>query len=163
MNMARMTTLLVAGTLSVVATSPSAMAGSEGRSSAAIVKAVLNEKLGKPILVDRRGRTLYLFAADFHNKSTCFNDSTYHCSKAWPPLRTTGKPHAGPGVKSSLLGSIKRPDGAAQVTYNGHPLYTDAGYAQYSLTADTKPGDINGQLFLGVWFVVSPGGKKIAH
>ena len=115
------------------------------------------------ILVDRRGRTLYLFQADFRNKSTCFNDATYHCSKAWPPLRTTRKPIAGPGVKASLLGSIKRPDGAAQVTYNGHPLYTDAGSAQYSLVADAKSGDSNGQGFLGVWFVVSPSGKKVVH
>ena len=163
MNMPRMTSLLVFGALGAVATSPSAMAGSEGRSSAALVKVALNEKLGKSILVDGRGRTLYMYASDSRNKSACFNDATYHCSKAWPPLRTTGKPHAGPGVKPSLLGSIKRTDGAAQVTYNGHPLYTDAGSAQYSLTADSKPGDINGQLFLGIWFVVSPGGKKIAH
>jgi predicted lipoprotein with Yx(FWY)xxD motif len=163
MNMPRMTSLLVVGALGAIATSQSAMARSEGASSAAAVKVALNEKLGKPILVDGRGRTLYMYASDSRNKSTCFNDATYHCSKAWPPLRSTGKPHAGPGVKSSLLGSIKRADGAAQVTYNGHPLYTDAGSAQYSLTADTKPGDINGQLFLGIWFAVSPGGKKIAH
>lgn len=135
-------------------------AGRDVASSTAIVKVAFNKKLGKPILVDSRGFTLYLYAADQRNKSQCFNDAQYHCSKAWPPLRTSGKPRAGRGVKAALLGTIKRKDGAAQVTYNGHPLYTDAGAPKFSLTGDAKPGDTNGQSFLGVWFVVSPSGRQ---
>jgi predicted lipoprotein with Yx(FWY)xxD motif len=161
MHASRSASLLVAGALGAVTVSPAAIAGGGEASSPAVVKIALNPKLGKSILVDRRGRTLYLYESDSRNKSACFNDATYHCSKAWPPLRTSGKPNAGAGVKASLLGVIKRPDGAAQVTYNGHPLYTDAGSPRYSLAADRKPGDINGQQFIGVWYVVSPAGKKI--
>lgn len=163
MHVSRSASLLAAGVLGAVTVSPAAIAGGDGASSPAVVKVAVNPKLGKPILVDKRGRTLYLYLSDSRNKSACFNDATYHCSKAWPPLRTTGKPHAGPGVKAALLGVIKRPDGAAQVTYNGHPLYTDAGAPKFSLVADTKPGDINGQQFLGIWYVVSPAGKQIAR
>jgi predicted lipoprotein with Yx(FWY)xxD motif len=104
------------------------------------------------VLVDSQSRTLYLWQADKGSKSTC-NGA---CAAAWPPLETTGKPNAGGGVKSSLLGTTKRADGSEQVTYNGHPLYTFQG--------DTASGDTNGQGSAGfgaLWFVLSPTGTKI--
>jgi predicted lipoprotein with Yx(FWY)xxD motif len=151
---------LVVGVLVVAAPGPVSAEGDAARSPA-VVKAAANKKLGKTILVDGRGFTLYVYTADQRNRSQCVNDAQYHCSKAWPPLRTSGKPHAGRGVKSALLGTIKRKDGAPQVTYNGHPLYTDAGAAKFSLAGDAKPGDANGQGFLGIWFVISPAGKQL--
>jgi predicted lipoprotein with Yx(FWY)xxD motif len=127
--------------------------------SGTVVKAVFNKHLKKLILVNARGLTLYGWTQDFGDKPTCYNDPTYHCSKAWPPLITSGKPHAGPGVKSSLLGMVKRKDGTEQVTYKGWPLYTDAGGISFGLHADKKPGDLNGIGFAGLWFVVEPSGK----
>jgi predicted lipoprotein with Yx(FWY)xxD motif len=41
----------------------------------------------------------------------------------WPPVLTSGKPEAGPGVDQHALGTIVRPDGTHQVTYNDKPLY----------------------------------------
>ena len=49
------------------------------------------------VLVNRAGRTLYLFNPDQQKKVTC----TGRCAKAWPPLYTTGKPVAGSGIKAS--------------------------------------------------------------
>jgi predicted lipoprotein with Yx(FWY)xxD motif len=104
------------------------------------------------IIVDGRGRTLYLFEKDRRGHSACSGT----CATYWPPLLTTGKPAAGTGVKKSLLGTIRRANGKKQVTYNGHPLYR---YIQ-----DRKPGQITGQdshFFGASWYVVSPSGKKI--
>jgi predicted lipoprotein with Yx(FWY)xxD motif len=109
-------------------------------------------RLGE-ILVDAKGRTLYLFKQDKGPKTTCFGS----CAAAWPPLRTKSKPTAGRDAKSSLVTTSKRPDGPPQVTYNGHPLYLYQG--------DLKPGDVTGQgldVWGDVWWVVSPSGKRIA-
>ena len=56
-----------------------------------------------------------------------------------------------------MLGTTKRSDGEAQVTYNGHPLYL--------FEADQKPGDATGQnvdAFGARWDVLSPAGNKVA-
>jgi len=45
------------------------------------------------------------------------------CAVYWPPLVTSDRPVAGPGVDQHALGFIVRPDGSHQVTYNGRPLY----------------------------------------
>ena len=112
---------------------------------------VAKTRLGK-ILVNSRGRTLYLFKKDSGTKSACFGA----CATAWPPLRAGRKPTVGRGAKASLVGTTERSDGKPQVTYNGHPLYT--------FIKDTKAGDTNGEgltAFGGRWFAVSPAGKQI--
>jgi predicted lipoprotein with Yx(FWY)xxD motif len=107
--------------------------------------------LGK-ILVDSKGRTVYLFEKDTGPMSTCFGA----CASAWPPVTVTGMPSAGTGAMKSMLGTTKRPDNTMQVTYNGHPLYLYQG--------DTKPGDTTGQNVDGFgaeWYVLSPEGNKV--
>src|SRR3954470_18675345 len=54
------------------------------------------------ILVDRHGRTLYLFAKDRHGKSAC----SALCAGSWPALRTGGEPKAINGARKALLGTI---------------------------------------------------------
>jgi predicted lipoprotein with Yx(FWY)xxD motif len=108
-------------------------------------------KLGT-ILVDSKGITLYDFVKDKGTTSVCYGA----CAALWPPLLTTGKPVAGPGVHKSLLGTTKRKDGKLEVTYGGHPLY-------YFVT-DRKPGQTTGQgvnQFGGPWWVLSAAGKEI--
>jgi predicted lipoprotein with Yx(FWY)xxD motif len=110
-----------------------------------------SSSLGR-IIVDSRGRTLYLFEKDTRGHSACSGT----CAMYWPPLLTRGKPIAGHGLKKSLLGTIRRANGARQVTYAGHPLY------RYVL--DTKAGQTNGeglQDFGAGWDALSAAGKKI--
>jgi predicted lipoprotein with Yx(FWY)xxD motif len=110
-----------------------------------------SSSLGR-ILVDGKGRTLYLFEKDRRDRSAC----SATCTTYWPPLLTHAKPTAGRGVKASLLGTIRRAAGTTQVTYAGHPLYR--------YLPDTKPGQTNGQDshdFGAGWYVLSSAGKKI--
>jgi predicted lipoprotein with Yx(FWY)xxD motif len=112
---------------------------------------VTQSKLGR-ILVDSRGRSLYLFERDRNGRSSC-NGA---CVAYWPPLIASGKVRAGQGVKASLLGRTKRMDGRWQVTYKRHPLYRFVG--------DTKKGQTNGEGltdFGGSWDLVSPAGAKV--
>ncbi|MFD5114109.1 hypothetical protein ACFWNG_17625 [Streptomyces sp. NPDC058391] len=108
--------------------------------------------LGK-VLVDYKGRTLYIFEADKTSKSTCDGD----CAMDWPPLVITGKPQADKGgVKQSLLSTSTRSDGKKQVTYDGHPLYR--------FEPDKKADEFNGQgltAFGAKWYVIGTDGKKI--
>jgi predicted lipoprotein with Yx(FWY)xxD motif len=98
-------------------------------------------------LIDQSGRTLYLFTPDKPTASAC----TGSCATAWPPLTVTGTPTAGGIAKTSLLGTIMRPDGRTQVTYGGHPLYY--------FSRDLKPGDIMGQGLNKTWYIVGPFGN----
>jgi predicted lipoprotein with Yx(FWY)xxD motif len=127
----------------------------------AVVKVAFNKALKKSILVDSRGFTLYVYSTDAPGAPACYNDPTYHCSKAWPPLLTTGAPRAGQGAKAALLGTAKRTGGGLQVTYKGQPLYRNAGARNFGLVADKKPGDVHGQRFLELWWVLSPTGARI--
>ncbi len=45
------------------------------------------------------------------------------CAVFWPPVLTSERPEAGPGVHQRAIGIIVRPDGTQQVTYHGRPLY----------------------------------------
>jgi predicted lipoprotein with Yx(FWY)xxD motif len=77
------------------------------------------------ILVDAKGFTVYAFSRDARNSDKCIAISG--CAQHWPPLTTAGKPLAGSGAKSSLIGTITIKGGLKQVTYAGHPLYTYVG------------------------------------
>jgi predicted lipoprotein with Yx(FWY)xxD motif len=108
-------------------------------------------KLGT-VLVDGRGRTLYLFEKDKGTASSCYGA----CASIWPPVTSGAKSVAGAGLTAAKLGSTKRTDGKTQLTYAGHPLYTYAG--------DGKPGAIAGQgldQFGAEWYVLAPSGDKI--
>jgi predicted lipoprotein with Yx(FWY)xxD motif len=128
-----------------------AVAFANSTKSGGATVAVAKTRIGR-ILVDSKGITLYDFVTDKGGVSGCYGA----CAALWPPLITKGKPHAGPGVRESLLGTTKRKDGKLEVTYNHHPLY-------YFVT-DRKPGQTTGQgvnQFGGPWWVLSPAGKEI--
>jgi predicted lipoprotein with Yx(FWY)xxD motif len=142
--------LAVVAALVATAALGTGLAAGSSAAKGTTVKAAKSH-LGK-IIVDGRGRTLYLFEKDKRGHSACSGA----CAAYWPPLLTTAKPVAGTGVKKSLLGTIRRSNGKKQVTYNGHALYR--------FVQDTRPGQVKGQdthFFGGGWYVISPSGKKI--
>jgi predicted lipoprotein with Yx(FWY)xxD motif len=139
---------LVAAVFALVAVVVAANASAAPK--AAQVK-VAKTKLGS-ILVNSKGMTLYMFAADKHGKSACYGQ----CASYWPPLLAGSAHVSGAGVKSALLGTTKRTDGKLQVTYNKRPLYTYVG--------DKKPGQASGQgvnVSGGLWWVMSPAGAVV--
>jgi predicted lipoprotein with Yx(FWY)xxD motif len=97
----------------------------------------------------RRGHALYLFVQDRHGRNACGAG----CARVWPPLVASGRPRLGTGVKRTKLTTTRRADGRQQLVYNGHPLY--------ALVADTRPGQVQGQGFLGAWYAVSPAGHQV--
>jgi len=124
--------------------------GGEGGPGGDGVVAVASSDLG-PILVDSQGFTLYDFHKDKGGKSACYGA----CAGTWPPLTASGAPRTMGAAEESKLGTTKRSDGAVQVTYAGHPLYT--------YVADTKPGDTKGQdidSFGAEWYALQPSGVE---
>lgn len=107
-------------------------------------------------LVDGAGKSLYVFQSDTPNsgQSAC----TGACSGVWPPLTVPAgqAPTASGDAQQNLLGTITRPDGAAQVTYAGLPLYYYA--------PDINPGDTKGQginSFGNFWYLDQPNGQPL--
>ena len=137
----------------VVASIVTAVALAGGTQAGGAKVSIAKSPLGG-ILVDSKGITLYDFVKDKGGSSSCYGA----CAALWPPLITKGKPHAGQGLRASLLGTTKRKDGKLEVTYKGHPLYY--------FVSDRKPGQTTGQgvnQFGGPWWVLSPAGKEIHH
>ena len=129
----------------------SAAATAQAAGTASVSLRAISGVPGKA-LVGSNGRTLYLFEADKKGTSAC----TGACAAAWPPDIVTAQPQAGSGLNSALLGTITRPDGTMQVTYNGHPLYY--------FTADAAGGTAHGQgvkAFGAEWYVINASGSKI--
>ena len=95
-------------------------------------------------------QAIYIFERDARDRTRCYGE----CANAWPPVYTKARPVAGPGVKSSLLGSIRRRDGRRQVTYAGKPLY----YYAHEGPGQVLCHDVN--LNGGLWWVVGADGKR---
>ncbi len=132
--------LLVLSAIALLLAGGSAQAAMSKR----VVKKANNAALGKTILVNLRGLTLYSLSAETNGKFICKRG----CLVDWRPL------YVAKGVKPTgpvKLGAIKRPDnGRRQVTFEGRPLYT--------FDEDAKTGDVKGQGIrdVGVWRAATP-------
>jgi predicted lipoprotein with Yx(FWY)xxD motif len=72
------------------------------------------------LLATSSGLTVFVFSKDGRNIDRCAPVPS--CANVWPMVTTRATPTGGPGVKSSLLGTIMV-NGRRQITYAGHPLY----------------------------------------
>lgn len=103
-----------------------------------VVKTADNVTLGKTILTNNRGRTLYSLSAESKGRFICVEG----CLSIWKPLLVPkGVKPTGPVELKTRL----RPDGRTQVTYKGLPLYT--------FTGDTRAGEASGEGIkdVGTW------------
>jgi predicted lipoprotein with Yx(FWY)xxD motif len=116
-----------------------------GAGGTRVVMTAKNKTLGKTILVNRQGLTLYSLSVERHGRFICKNAA---CLSLWKPL-VVAKGVKPTGV--SELGTVKRPDGRIQVSYHGGPLYR--------FVQDRKRGDVKGNGFkdVGTWRVVVVG------
>jgi predicted lipoprotein with Yx(FWY)xxD motif len=111
------------------------------------VQVANNPEFGQ-ILVNTDGMTLYTNTVDTPEDLRCTNIA---CTNFWPPYTVDAEPTASEGISGSL-GTVTRPDGSKQVTYNQQPLYT--------FYLDRQPGDTKGDGFVdlgGTWHVVTVG------
>jgi predicted lipoprotein with Yx(FWY)xxD motif len=132
-----------ASTPAAGASSPAASAPASSASANTVLSTTIN---GTQVLTNSKGFTLYWFAPDTSTTSKC----TGSCATYWPPV--TGPVTAGSGV-TGMLGTITRPGGTTQATYDGHPLYTYAG--------DTAPGQAKGNRLNasgGLWYEMTASG-----
>jgi predicted lipoprotein with Yx(FWY)xxD motif len=121
-------------------------------SSPATVGSASSATLGQRVLVNAKGRTLYVLTPETSRHLLC---TSSECLKFWPPLtvpsRATKLVRAA-GVHGTLA-ILKRANGMLQVTLNGLPLYRFA--------EDHASGEVNGQNFKGfggIWHVLGVSG-----
>jgi predicted lipoprotein with Yx(FWY)xxD motif len=104
--------------------------------------------LGKPVVVNPQGRTLYRLSPETSKHLLC---KSKECLTNWSPLTVKSaktKLKAGSGVKGKL-GLLHRSNGTLQATLNGLPLYRYSG--------DSAKDDVNGEgieSFGGTWHAV---------
>lgn len=100
--------------------------------------------VGGPLAAAGQAMAVYRYSKDSAkpSRSAC----TGGCATTWPPLLDTGVPVLA-GVDRTRVGTIRRADGARQVTLDGWPLYR---FAQ-----DVRPGDTKGDGVGGAWRLVA--------
>jgi predicted lipoprotein with Yx(FWY)xxD motif len=137
------TSSAAAGSSASATGSAAAGSGSTSGAAAATAEGLKTATIGgATVLTNAKGFALYSFAPDTATKSAC-NGA---CATAWPPQVATA-------TAKSPYTTIKRSDGATQLVFNGHPLYT--------FTGDTSPGTASGNgvnAFGGLWHEVPASG-----
>ena len=109
------------------------------------------------VVVDGRGRTVYILTADGKTNAPCADDSG--CTKLWPDLPLpdgVASAKGEMGVDASLLSTKKSSDGETYPTYHGWLMYEYSG--------DTGPGQSNGQgiqSFGGTWYALMASGSPV--
>jgi predicted lipoprotein with Yx(FWY)xxD motif len=130
-------------TTSAASATASSGSGTMASQPKKVMLTIRKTKIGY-VLTNAKGYTLYWYSKDVKGGGT--SACTGQCLITWPAV--TGKPAVVAGLKlNGILGTITRPGGIVQATYNGYPLYTFAG--------DSRPGDTAGNGLEGVWHVIT--------
>jgi predicted lipoprotein with Yx(FWY)xxD motif len=106
----------------------------------------MNTTLGKQIIVNAYGQTLYLYTPDGSSTTTKASPGLL---SVWPAVTWSGTATVGAGLDQSKVAVDVQADGTRQLAYNGHLLYT--------FIYDPSPGDVSGEAS-GGFYVLSPSG-----
>jgi predicted lipoprotein with Yx(FWY)xxD motif len=93
-----------------------------------------------PVLATPGKQALYTWTAEKDLKIHCVGT----CAKLWPPLYAKGRVPAKVAGIRGTFGTIRRPEGRLQVTFNRRPVYTYVHEGPTQVLCD----NVNG------WFVV---------
>jgi predicted lipoprotein with Yx(FWY)xxD motif len=115
----------------------------------------LGNTLGGQVLTDRAGYVLMMFPREENSLKLCI--SIPSCMSDWPPVTTTGRPVAGPGVDVNLLGTEPYRGKLLAVTYAGWPLHT----YRFAYSAQNSIMNIGVRQFGGQWDALGPAGQFI--
>ena len=117
------------------------LAGALGLSGSPPAVRYVDDQFGA-ILATPKQQALYTWNVERDFKIHC----TGTCAKAWPPLlvRTRASVKAHVSGIAGTLGTVRRPGGRLQLTYNRRPVYTYAHEGPAQVLCD----NVNG------WFVV---------
>lgn len=119
-----------------------------GLAKSARINVVKDATLGS-YLVDESGKTLYYFAKDTKDVSTCKDQ----CAVNWP-IYYADNIQVSSEMNTADFNTIVREDGKKQTTYKGMPLYY--------YVKDEKAGDVKGQGVNNVWYVVNFSSVSVA-
>jgi predicted lipoprotein with Yx(FWY)xxD motif len=152
-----LSTLLITATVVVLAacssssktSTPTAASTTVASAPTATLRVVTNSKLGQPIIVNSAGQTVYMYVPD---GAATTSKVPAALAALWPPVVVSGAVIAGSGLTATKLASDRQKNGATQVAYNGHLLYT--------FSNDKAPGAASGQGLGNVWYVLTPAGAK---
>jgi predicted lipoprotein with Yx(FWY)xxD motif len=124
----------------------SATSNSVEPTSAPALSVAMNTTLGKQIIVNAYGQTLYLYTPDGSSTTTKASPGLL---SVWPAVAWSGTATVGVGLDQSKVAVDVQADGTRQLAYNGHLLYT--------FVYDPNPGDVSGEAS-GGFYVLSPSG-----
>jgi predicted lipoprotein with Yx(FWY)xxD motif len=133
-------------------------AGTGGTAGSSGTTVMIRDASGERVLTTPRGSTLYVSDQE-KGKVLCTSGA---CAAIWSPLTVSaGHTPTGPGRLADELSTIMRPDGTAQVAFDGRPLYTfsfDHGAGQVAGEGQTDSFD--GTDF--TWHAATPSGQASA-
>lgn len=146
------TTTTVASTATTAAGGATTTASVAEQTANPTLSVADNASLGKKIIVDAAGKSVYLYEPDGSSKTSTV---PANIKANWPPVHPPG---AGQTTSKDLdnahLQVYMQPDGTSQLSYNGHLLYYFAG--------DAAAGDAKGNGLGSVWFALGPDGNKLS-
>jgi predicted lipoprotein with Yx(FWY)xxD motif len=153
----RITAVLVLALLFSVASAAVGVAesGAVARAKTGRAFVQIGNTLAGPLVVNNRGYVLFTFTENRRKQNRCVKIK--NCVVDWPPVTTTGKAIAGPGINPKLLRTIPYKGKLRQVTYAGYPLDT----YKFSDSAEDSVTNIGIKQFGGPWDAVTATGKTL--